>query len=121
MADEMLTGAPHMQADIMAFISDPAQVPDYPGADPLGVPGPHPGPRIADHLVSELLMYLLPEAVPQDRFEYFLNDLLLDNLSALNWTFEWDAYAATGDSTNVKPQIQKLIRGILQSPEDQLG
>lgn len=121
MADEMLTGAPHMQADIMAFVSDPAQVPDYPGADALGVAGPHPGSRIADHLVSELLRYLLPESVPQDRFEYFLNDLLLDNLSALNWMFEWDAYAATGDDTNVKPQIQKLIRGILQSPEYQLG
>ncbi len=120
-ADEMISGPVHMQADLMAFVSDPAQIPDYQGADALGVAGPHAGARIGDHLVSELLMYLLPESVPQDRFEYFLNDLLLDNLTLMNWMFEWDNFAATGDATNVKPQIEKLIRGILQSPEYQLG
>ncbi|GAB4423169.1 MAG: hypothetical protein OHK0039_39680 [Bacteroidia bacterium] len=119
--DEHLYGPPHMQLDVMAYVGDPANVPDYAGSDPLGNPGPHPGPRIADHFVGVLLADLLPEAVPTDRHAYFRDEILLDTLSPINWMFEWDNYLATGDDTNVKPQVQKLIRAILQSPEHQLG
>lgn len=120
-ADEHIYGPPHLLIDTMAFVSDPGQISDYPGLDPLGAPGPHPGARIAQHLVNELLNYLLPETVPTDRFEYFLNEILLDNLTEINWAVEWDLYLATGDDSSVKPQVQKLIRAILQSPEFQIG
>ena len=119
--DEHLDGAPELQFDLMAFVTDNTQITDFNGNDPQGTPGPHPGARIAHHLVDELLGYLLPEAVDQDRRDYYLNDVLLDTLTELNWMFEWDNYLSTNDDTNVKPQIKKLIRAILQSPEYQLS
>ncbi len=120
-ADEHLDGPAHLLIDVMAFVTDPSQITDYQGMDPLGTPGPHPGARIPAHLVNELLNYLLPETVDADRFDYFLNDVLLDNLTDINWAFEWDNYLATSDDMAVKPQISKLIRAILQSPEFQIG
>ena len=79
------------------------------------------GVRIASHLVQELVDYLLPEGIDQDRFDYLLTEVLLDNLSELNWMFEWDNFVATGDDISVRPQIEKLVKAILQSPEFQLG
>jgi len=119
-ADEMLSGPQYLRADVMAFVSDPAQIPDFAGNDPIGNPGPHPGARIASHLVQTLVDYLLPEPLPQARFEHF-EQLLLDGLSPINWMFEWDNYLQTQDPTNVQPQIEKLIRGLLQSVEYQLA
>lgn len=120
-ADEHLSGAAHMLIDVMGFITDPTQIAEYPGLDPLGTPGPHAGAKIASHLVNELLNYLVPETVDAARFDYLLNDVLLDTLTDINWAFEWDNYIATNDDSAVKPQITKLIRAILQSPEFQLG
>jgi uncharacterized protein (DUF1800 family) len=120
MADMLLFGAPHLQVDLMTWISDPTHLPEFAGPDPMGNPGPHPGPRIANHLVQTLVDYLLPEPLDLDRFAHF-EDLLLGGLSPINWMFEWDNYLNTGDPINVKPQIEKLVRGLLQSPEYQLG
>lgn len=120
-ADEHLSGAVHMLIDVMGFVTDPNQVTHYQGLDPLGTPGPHPGARIASHLVNELIDYLLPETVDADRFDYLLNDVLLDSLTDINWAFEYDNYVATNDDSAIRPQIAKLIRAILQSPEFQLG
>ncbi|MEZ4826464.1 MAG: DUF1800 family protein [Bacteroidia bacterium] len=119
--DEHIDGPAVLQFDVMAFVNNPALVNDFQGNDPQGAPGPHPGARIAHHLVAELADYLLPEPLDQSRFDYFLHDVLLDTLTELNWMFEWDNYIALGDDTNVKPQIKKLIRALLQSPEYQLG
>ncbi|MDP5172367.1 MAG: DUF1800 domain-containing protein [Bacteroidia bacterium] len=119
--DEHLYGPAHLLIDAMAFVNDPANISDYAGPDPIGTPGPHPGPKIASHLVNELLDYLVPETVDTARFEYFRDEILLDSLTDINWAFEWDNYLATGDDTSVKPQIIKLIRAILQSPEFQIG
>ena len=120
-ADEHMDGPAHLQFDVMAFITDADNVADFAGSDPLGVPGPHPGARIPLHLVSELLDYLLPEAVDGDRLDYFLNEVLLENLPVEDWLYEWDDYVSSGDDTNVKRQIKRLIRAILQSPEYQLS
>ncbi|WNJ20999.1 DUF1800 family protein [Pontibacter sp. G13] len=119
--DEHLDGPEILQMDVMAFVQDTTRITEFAGADANGAPGPHPGARIAPHLVQELVDYLMPEALPQARFDYFLNEILLDSLSEINWSFEWDLYLATLDDSNVKPQIKKLIRALLQSPEFQLG
>lgn len=120
-ADEHLDGDPLMQIDVMAFVNNNQLITDFNGTDPQGAQGPHPGGRIAPHLVQEMVDYILPEGLSQDRFDYFLNNVLLDNLTEMNWTVEWDNYVASGDDTNVKLQIKKLIRALLQSPEYQLG
>lgn len=120
MAEEIISGPSHLQVDLVAWVADPAHVPDFPGPDAQGNPGPHPGARISRHLVETLLAYLLPEAVPPARLDHF-EQLLLDTLSPINWMFEWDHFTNTNDATNIRPQVEKLIRGILQSPEYQLG
>jgi uncharacterized protein (DUF1800 family) len=77
-------------------------------------------PRIADTLVTDLIKYLLPETPDSDRVTYYTNDILLDNLPATDWTYEWDNYVATGDDTEVTIGLEKLINAIMYSPEFQL-
>jgi uncharacterized protein (DUF1800 family) len=120
-ADELLDGPAHLQLDVMGFISDPTYINDFQGMDILGNPGPHPGARIPLHLLQQLLPYLLPEDLPPDRLDYFYTEVLLDNLPEEDWLYEWDDYVSSGDDTNVKPVIKRLIRAIVQSPEYQLG
>lgn len=120
-ADEHLDGPMILQMDVMAWIQDVLNITEFSGNDFLGNPGPHPGARIAPHLVQEMVDYLLPEALPQVRFDYFLEEVLLDGLTALNWQTEWDAFLSSGDDANIKPQIKRLLKALLQSPEFQLG
>ncbi len=110
-----------LSVDILAFVMDKENISDFEGPDPAGVPGPHPGPRIGSHLVQELVDYLLPMPIDNERFSYFLNELLLDNLSEMNWMNEFDLYNTGGDDSVVRELIQRLVIGILQSPEFQLG
>lgn len=117
----LVGGRLRMQLDVMAFVNDVENIPDFIGLDPAGSPGPHAGPRIPRHLVSSLVDNLFPETLSANRFDYYLNDLLLDNLTELNWMLEWDTYIATGNNTYIKPQIEKLIRGVIQSPEYQVN
>lgn len=91
--------------DIVAWVANPANVPD--AAD-------------AEALVRGLLDQLFPEIIRSERFDYFLNEVLLDTLSVTNWAIEWFDYQATGDDTAVRPQLEKLYRAIIQSPEYQL-
>lgn len=119
--EEHIYGPPHLKLDLMAWVENPANITEYMGNDPMGNAGPHAGARIAHHLVQELVDYLLPEAIDAGRFSYFMDEILLDNLSETSWMFEWDTYVASQDNTAVRLQIEKLVRAILQSPEYQLS
>lgn len=77
-------------------------------------------PANARTTVQELIDLLFTRPVPEERFNYFVNDLLLDQLSEQNWATEWASYQASGNDTNVRPQIDTLLHGLLQSPEYQL-
>lgn len=77
-------------------------------------------PADAKAVTQELLDDLLPEAISEERFSYFLNNVLLDNLSTKNWEMEWKKYSEGGSSAAIKMQLNKLVRAILQSPEYQL-
>ena len=70
-------------------------------------------------LVQELLQYLLPDTIDSDRFHYFYNDVFLDNLPPADWTYEWEAYINTGDLTEVKIPLEKLLNAVMYSPEFQ--
>lgn len=70
-------------------------------------------------LVQELLNYLLPETIDSDRFDYFYNDVFLDNLPAADWTYEWQNYLSTNNLTEVKIPLEKLLNAIMYSPEFQ--
>jgi uncharacterized protein (DUF1800 family) len=106
--------------NVLNFVEDPKRVKPFAGPDPKGNPGPHDGARIADHLVREITNYLFAVELDTDRIAYFRDDLLLEQLSPINWMFEWDNYKNTGNASNIYPQLVKLFKGIIQSPEFQL-
>ena len=112
---------PYGNFNMLDFVEDPANIPPYNGTDQLGTPGPHEGARIATHLVETLLTYLMPVELDEDRKKYFIEEVLLDNISMMNWQFEWDDYRSSGDDSMVRPQLNKLFKAIVQSPEYQLG
>ncbi|MBN8676925.1 MAG: DUF1800 family protein [Chitinophagales bacterium] len=76
-------------------------------------------PSDSQVLVEELLMYLLPEEVDTDRFNYFHIQVFLDNLPPSDWTYEWENYLTTNDPTEVTLALERLIKAILYSPEYQ--
>lgn len=118
----LTTNPLHVQMDIIAFLDNANNIPIFQGNNPFGAPGPHPGASIASHLVDTLIEALLPQPLEPSRRSYFLNDLLLDNLSEHNWYIEWtQTYLANGNVSTVKPRVEALIRGIIQSPEYQLA
>ncbi|MES2734161.1 MAG: DUF1800 family protein [Bacteroidota bacterium] len=93
------------QLDIVLYVKNPQNITDA------------SNPQL---MVQEFIDNLLPEIISQERFDYFLNDLLLDNLSVINWQLEWNNYLNNGDDTAVRGQLEKLMKAILQSPEYQL-
>ncbi len=70
-------------------------------------------------LVKDLLDYMLPEAVDDDRFNYFYNQIFLDNLPASDWTYEWQSYLSNNNDQEVKIALERLITYIMFSPEYQ--
>jgi hypothetical protein len=77
-------------------------------------------PGDATILVQELVDWLFPMAIDATRFNYFRDNVLLDQLSAANWTDEWNNYVNTLNDVNVRLQLESLIMAMMQSPEYQL-
>ncbi len=92
--------------DIVAYIDDTSNITD---------------PTNPELLVRELVDYLLPEEITEERFQYFRKTILLDDLSDINWRKEWEKYKSSGDDSAVKIQLESLIHTIIQSPEYQLS
>lgn len=70
-------------------------------------------------LVQELLQYMLPKEVDEDRFNYFYNTVFLDNLPPADWSYEWENYLATNNSSEVKIPLERLVNAIMYSQEFQ--
>ncbi len=77
-------------------------------------------PGDATILVQELVQWLFPMTIDSVRFNYFRDNVLLDQLSAANWTDEWNDYLNSGSDVNVRLQLEALISAMMQSPEYQL-
>lgn len=76
-------------------------------------------PTDANSLVkefSELLHVDLP--TPQRLGQ--LKQILLGNLSEINWATEWNNYINTGTSTSVNLAIKRLVSALIKSPEFQI-
>lgn len=71
-------------------------------------------------LVAELVLWLFPVQLDSERFNYFRDAVLLDQLSAANWTTEWTTFESTNNDINVRPQLESLLVAMMQSPEYQL-
>lgn len=70
-------------------------------------------------LVQDLVEWLIPIAIDQARFDYFKDEILLNN-GAIDWTTEWATYQSTSNNTLVKAQLELLVKSMMQSPEYQL-
>ena len=70
-------------------------------------------------LVKTMLDYLMPEATDSDRFDYFHVNVFLDNLPANDWTYEWQNYLTSGNATEVRIPLERLVKAILYSQEYQ--
>ncbi|AEA44729.1 DUF1800 domain-containing protein [Fluviicola taffensis] len=77
-------------------------------------------PADATILVQELVAWLFPISLDATRFNYFRDNVLLDQLSAANWTAEWANYVNTSSDVNVRLQLESLITAMMQTPEYQL-
>lgn len=77
-------------------------------------------PSNAEAIFDELAEYLFPETVIPERKTYFLNQILLGNLSQNNWYFEWQTYQNTGNATSVKMKLDDLFKALVYSREFQL-
>ncbi len=73
-------------------------------------------PSDAALLVSELSNYLFAETPLDDRAAYFL-DVFLDDLSPINWYFEWLHYIDNGDSSAVAIPLETLFKAMISSQE----
>ncbi|MFN4081869.1 MAG: DUF1800 family protein, partial [Saprospiraceae bacterium] len=72
-------------------------------------------------LVQELLDYAFPEHPDGDRFNYFLVQIFLDGLPPADWSYEWVNYLATGDDTEVRIPLGRLLNAVMYAPEYQLA
>ena len=71
-------------------------------------------------LVQDLLQYFLSEQTDNERVNYYYITIFLDNLPPADWTYEWQNYLNTGNDTEVKIPLERLINAIMYSPEYQL-
>ncbi len=71
-------------------------------------------------LVQELLYYLFPEEPDNERFTHFLDIVFLDQLPPADWTYEWQKFITTGDDSEVKIPLERLLNAVMYSPEYQL-
>lgn len=70
-------------------------------------------------LVKDLLDYLLPVEIDDERFNYFYEEVFLNGLPPSDWTYEWNDYLATNNQTEVKIALERLIHHIMYSQEFQ--
>lgn len=90
--------------DLMAYVTNPLKIAD-----------PTDASKIVDHFIG----YLFPETPSADRKSYFLNEIFLQGLAPISWTFEWQNYLNTGDDAEIKEGLYNLIDAILKAPEFQ--
>lgn len=96
-------GAVLMQLDFVQFVRDNCT-----------------DPSDSNLLMQELVAWMLPIQLTTERFDYFKDTILLDQLSPINWSIEWNNYINTNDDTNVRIQLERLALAMMQSPEYQL-
>ena len=77
-------------------------------------------PGDPERTVRELLEDLFPQPVSEERFQYFLHEVLLDNLPPESWLMEWKEYRQ-GRSSSIERQFEKLFSAVLYAPEYQLN
>lgn len=76
-------------------------------------------PSNAETIVEELLALMLPEQSTTSRKAYFL-EVFLDDLSPINWRFEWLDYKESNNDSSVRIPLETLVKTIMYSQEYQM-
>lgn len=71
-------------------------------------------------LVQDLVLYLFPEEPDAERFDYFLTTIFLNQLPATDWTYEWQNFISSGNDSEVKIPLERLLNALLYAPEYQV-
>ena len=77
----------------------------------------------AFNVVNSFLQFNLGYVPDGDRYDYYLNDIFLDNLHPNSWKFDnWLPFEASGytEDSFVRTPLENLLRAILYSQEYQL-
>ncbi|MEP7267880.1 MAG: DUF1800 family protein [Saprospiraceae bacterium] len=74
----------------------------------------------ANNVVGFFVKYLLPEEIPIERYDYFLNTVFLNKLSVINWKVEWNKFVSSGLQDDVIIPLTHLVTALIGSPEYQL-
>ncbi|MFA7273789.1 MAG: DUF1800 family protein [Crocinitomicaceae bacterium] len=77
-------------------------------------------PANATLMLQELVEWMIPIQLATVRFDYFKDTILLETISAANWSVEWNNYLLTNNDAVVRIHLEKLALGMMQSPEYQL-
>lgn len=77
-------------------------------------------PEDAFLLVQDLVFYLFPEEPDAERFDYFLTTVFLNQLPATDWTYEWQNFISSGNDSEVKIPLERLLNAVLYAPEYQV-
>ena len=106
----LVTGSPVLtwgqlgtQLDIAAFVANSGMV---------------ASPSDAGSVVSGLADYVFGHTLDSDRLTYF-EDILLGNLSPVNWMMEWQAYVSGSPNSGVQPALEKLFKAMIYAQEYQ--
>ncbi|MFK7936612.1 MAG: DUF1800 family protein [Saprospiraceae bacterium] len=80
--------------------------------------------RQAAQLVAAICQLMMPEFPDSQRFAYFLDDILMNNLPYFDWRDDWDAYVndpfdAMKEGA-VRAPLEDLFTAIIYAPEYQL-
>ncbi len=94
-----------VKLDVVDFVANPEHI-----SNPLD----------AYDMVSELAEYIYCEMPDQERLDYFVGDILLQGIAIEDWTYEWTLYEITGDDSEVRIGLERLLVAMLHSPEYQL-
>lgn len=106
-------GTTNLKLDIAAFFDTHFTLPDTFGPDDFDE-----AENIIDNLMNEVLSFTLSETPTGDRYTYFRN-AVLNNLTEINFLFEWVAYKETGDDSDVSESLGVLLKALLNSEEFQ--
>ncbi len=73
-------------------------------------------PYDAETVIQDMLNYLFPEPLSDERFDYFYQGFLDGNIPE-DWTVDWDEYMGTGDASAVKIPLEFLFKAAISSQE----
>jgi uncharacterized protein (DUF1800 family) len=76
-------------------------------------------PQTAAVLLQDFFNLLLIKTPTGDRYNYFM-DALLNEQTALNWYFVWQLYIITGNPSDARNYLNRLISALVKSPEYQI-